>query len=141
MEKISFDTGVKTYQINDTGLLRFNPADPNVYKRLKDMGPKIEAMEAEYNNQVKGITDGGEAIDLLAEYDKKTKDLLSDAFGQENDFDAIFGGANIMAIAGNGQLIVTNFLDAITPIVEEGVKTYAKMEAKKTAAQIQRDKT
>lgn len=140
MEKIKFDTGVKTYQINESGTLRFNPSDPNVYKRFKDLGGKIEKLQAEYNERSKVITDGGEAIDLLAEYDHRMKEELSLAFGQDNDFDQIFDGANIMAIAGNGELIITNFLTAITPIVETGVKIYAKMEAQKAVQEAKRAK-
>ena len=59
------------------------------------------------------------------------KKSLSHVFGEENDFDSILGGANVMAVASNGELVITNFLDAMLPIVEEGVKTYAKMEAQK----------
>lgn len=140
MEKITFDTGVKTYQINENGTLRFNPSDPNLYKRFKDLGVKIEKLQAEYNDRSKGMTDGGDAIDLLAEYDQRMKAELSLAFGQDNDFDQIFDGANIMAIAGNGELIITNFLSAITPIVEAGVKTYAKMEAQKAVQEAKRAK-
>ena len=140
MEKITFDTGVKTYQINESGMLRFNPSDPNVYKRFKDIGVKIETLQAEYNERSKNMTDGGEAIDLLAEYDHRMKSELSLAFGPDNDFDQIFDGANIMAIAGNGELIITNFLAAITPIVEAGVKTYAKMEAQKAVQEAKRAK-
>lgn len=42
MQKITFDTGIKTYQINDSGVLRFNPSDPNLYKRFKDLRVEIE---------------------------------------------------------------------------------------------------
>ena len=45
-----------------------------------------------------------------------------------------------MAISGNGELIITNFLNAITPIVEEGVKKYAKMEAQKAVQEAKRAK-
>ena len=30
MEKIQFDSGMKEYRINGKGVLRFNPADPNL---------------------------------------------------------------------------------------------------------------
>lgn len=140
MEKITFDTGVKTYQINENGVLRFNPSDPNVYKRFKDMGEKIETMKAEYNERTKDLTDGSVAVDILAEYDKQMKSLLSFVFGEWNDFGTIFEGANVMAIAKNGELIITNFLDALRPIVEAGVKEYAKMEAKKAVAEAKTSK-
>lgn len=140
MQKITFDTGLKTYQINENGVLRFNPSDPNVYKRFKDMGEKIETMKAEYNERTKDLTDGSVAVDILAEYDQQMKSLLAFVFGEWNDFDTIFEGANVMAIAKNGELIITNFLDALRPIVEAGVKEYAKMEAKKAAAEAKASK-
>ena len=68
---------------------------------------------------------------LLAEYDARVKKSLAHVFGEENDFDSILSGANVMAVASNGELVITNFLDAMRPIVEDGVKTYAKMEAQK----------
>ena len=131
MEKITFDTGIKTYQINDSGVLRFNPSDPNLYKRFKDLRVEIERIQKDYNERSKSAETGEDAIDLLAEYDARVKKSLSHVFGEENDFDSILGGANVMAVASNGELVITNFLDAMLPIVEEGVKTYAKMEAQK----------
>lgn len=131
MEKITFDTGIKTYQINDSGVLKFNPSDPNLYKRFKDLRVEIEQIQKDYNERSKTTESGEDAIDLLAEYDARVKKSLSHVFGQENDFDSILSGANVMAVASNGELVITNFLDAMLPIVEEGVKTYAKMEAQK----------
>ena len=131
MEKITFDTGIKIYQINDSGVLKFNPSDPNLYKRFKDLRVEIEQIQKDYNEHSKKTENGEDAIDLLAEYDDRVKKSLSHVFGEENDFDRILGGANVMAVASNGELVITNFLDAMLPIVEEGVKTYAKMEAQK----------
>lgn len=131
MQKITFDTGIKTYQINDNGILRFNPSDPNLYKRFKDLRVEIEQIQKDYSERSKTTESGEDAIDLLAEYDARVKKSLSHVFGEENDFDSILGGANVMAVASNGELVITNFLDAMLPIVEEGVKTYAKMEAQK----------
>lgn len=131
MQKITFDTGIKTYQINDSGVLKFNPSDPNLYKRFKDLRVEIEQIQKDYSERSKTTESGDDAIDLLAEYDARVKKSLSHVFGEENDFDSILGGANVMAVASNGELVITNFLDAMLPIVEEGVKTYAKMEAQK----------
>ena len=131
MQKITFDTGIKTYQINDSGVLKFNPSDPNLYKRFKDLRVEIEQIQKDYSERSKTTESGDDAIDLLAEYDARVKKSLSHVFGEENDFDSILGGANVMAVASNDELVITNFLDAMLPIVEEGVKTYAKMEAQK----------
>ena len=131
MKEIKFDTGIKTYRINGSGVLRFNPSDPNLYKRFKDLRVEIEQIQKDYHERLKTAETGENAIDLLAEYDARVKKSLAHVFGEENDFDSILSGANVMAVASNGELVITNFLDAMRPIVEDGVKTYAKMEAQK----------
>ena len=39
MEKLQFDSGVKSFRINGAGVLRFHPGDPNLYSRF------LEAVE------------------------------------------------------------------------------------------------
>ena len=36
MEKIQFDAGQRSYRINGGGILRFNPCDPNLYRRFME---------------------------------------------------------------------------------------------------------
>ena len=140
MKEIKFDTGIKTYRINGSGVLRFNPSDPNLYKRFKDLRVEIEQIQKDYHERLKTAETGEDAIDLLAEYDARVKKSLSHVFGGENDFDSILSGANVMAVASNGKLVITNFLDAMIPIVDEGVKTYAKMEAQKAVQEARKKK-
>ena len=45
MEKITFDAGVKSYRINGGGVLKFNPADPNLYARFMEAVEKIKELE------------------------------------------------------------------------------------------------
>ena len=35
-QKLSIDTGVQEFEINGSGVLRFNPSDPNVYNRFME---------------------------------------------------------------------------------------------------------
>lgn len=138
--KIIFDTGLRTYQINEKGVLRFNPSDPNVYKRFKDILIQLEDFKKEYKAQTENINGGSEAIDLLADYDQRMKKTLAHAFGKENDFDSIFEGANIMAITKNGEMVITNFLEAIRPVIEDGIKSYAKIEAQKAIQEAEEER-
>lgn len=137
MDTIQFDAGIRTYRVNDTGVLKFNPSDPNVYKRLKDLTDRIEKTHKEVAERTKGLTDGLEAVELLAQYDQSVKKELSKAFGETNDFDKIFGGVNLMAITANGEMVVSNFLNAIFPILEDGIRAYAKAEAWKAVQEAQ----
>ena len=132
MEKITFDSGVKTYQINDSGILRFNPSDPNLYARffkavdkLQEIEKGLEIAKEEENTKATGET----VIHLMEQADMRAKKVLSDVFGKENNFDDIFGGVNILAVAGNGERVITNFLEAILPIIQAGAEKCAKSYA------------
>lgn len=129
--KITFDSGVKQYEINGRAVLRFNPSDPNLYKRFKEIGDYLVSLEKEVSAKSKDAASGMDMVELLSEYDGKVKEKLRYVFGQENDFEDIFEGENIMALASNGALIITNFLDAMRPIIEKGIKGYAKLEAER----------
>lgn len=126
MKTISFDNGIKEFKIGD-GILRFNPADPNVYARFMEAADKIEAVEAEMikaGESIKGA-DGSGVLKLLAEADTRIKDILGWVFGISNDFNEILGGVNLMAKATNGERVVTNLLTALMPILQAGAEAYA----------------
>ena len=135
MKKLMIDTGVESFEITEGKFLRFNPADINVYNRLinaQDRIVDIERRLVEEATKIQDTTGAGEAgIKLLTEADKDMKDLLGEIFGAENDFEDIFAGVNLLSVAGNDERVITNFLDAITPVLEEG----AKRTARKAAAQ------
>lgn len=129
MEKISFDSGIKEYQINDSGVLRFHPGDPNLYVRFLDAVEKIQQVEDDLTQKAKEIeeTDGGEqAVKLMAQADKQMKEILREVFGAENDFDKILGGINLLAVADNGERVVTNLFAALQPVLVAGAERCAK---------------
>ncbi len=135
MEKLIFDSGIREFQINNNGVLRFNPADPNVYARLMESGEKIKAVEDRLLTKAKELipdgaeeTNGAVVLRLMNEADKEIKDILAYIFGSENDFDEIFAGVSLMAVGDNGERVLTNFLNAIMPIVESGAEKCAKQQ-------------
>lgn len=139
-QKLSIDTGVQEFEINGSGVLRFNPSDPNVYNRFTGMLEKIQAVEnelVEKAGQLPKEDNGVAAIALLADADRKTKAALQEAFGQENDFDRLLGGVNLMAVAGNGERVVTNLLDALRPIIMDGASRFYSDKANAAVAKAQ----
>lgn len=135
MEQLNFDSGVKEYKVNGNGILRFNPSDPNVYGRFLEAMSKIKevetsaAEEAKKINPQNGAQEAGEAaIRIMCETDRKMKAILNEIFGHGNDFNEILGGVNLMAVAGNGNRVVNNVIDALQPILEEGIKACADDE-------------
>lgn len=128
MENIQFDSGVRSFQIQDGGVLRFNPSDPNVYGRFLEAAEKIQALENELVQQAKDTradADGGAMVRLMVTADQKIKEILSWVFGAGNDFDRILGGVNLLAVAENGQQVIANLLSALEPILVAGARRYA----------------
>ena len=127
MEKIVFDSGVKSYKINGGGLLRFNPGDPNVYARFLEAADKLQDVEKALVEEAKKLpeADGAGVVQLLSRADKEMKQVLSWVFGEENDFDKILGGVNLLAVADNGHRVVTNLLEALQPVLVAGAERCA----------------
>lgn len=127
MDILKLDLGIKEYRLTENGILRFNPSDPNVYARFLDAEKDIRAVEQEAAEKAKAETDniGGTAIRIMEEADSKIKDILNHIFGHGNDFHAILEGVNVLAVGGNGIRIISNLLEVLTPIMEQGAKNFA----------------
>ena len=134
MENLIFDSGIKEYQVNGKGVLRFNPSDPNVYGRFVAAMDKIKAVEAKMGAKAKALeNDGGQetgeaVIAIMCETDKQMKAILNEIFGLDNDFDKILEGVNLMAVASNGKRVITNLLEVLQPIMESGAQACADGE-------------
>ena len=139
MEDLNFDYGIREFKINGRGVLRFNPSDPNVYDRLMDALDEIKDVESSLMEQAKEIQqdDGAAVLRLMAQTDKQVKKILGEVFGPENDFDEILGGVNVMAVASNGERVISNLLNVLTPIIQEGAEKCAKQQADKAVAEAQ----
>ena len=145
MEKLVFDSGIKNFQINDGGVMRFNPSDPNVYARLLESTQKIQKIEETLVEKANGLqtaenADGEAALKLLKEADSEVKKILSWVFGEDNDFDKIFDGVNVMAVGSNGERVITNFIYAVLPVIEEGAKKCADEQIGTAVAQAQQNR-
>ena len=142
MEKLNFDNGLKRFQINGDAVLEFNPSDMNVYARFLEAAEKIAKVENDLvaRGEKIDINDGQAVIRLMAEADKETKNILRYVFGEQNDFEKIFGGVNVMAVASNGERVITNFLEAIAPIIMDGAKSYAEAKAAGVAGKVKQNR-
>ena len=125
--ELNIDTGVEEFRVNGRGVLRFNPADPNLYHRFFAAGETLDGYDAALTKALAGL-------DGLNEYDGKIKKLLTGIFGAENDFDAILGGVNLAGVGANGKRVVQNLLEALTPILREGAERRLTAAADAAAA-------
>ena len=130
MEKIQFDSGVRSYRINGGGILRFNPGDPNLYSRFLEAVGKLQEAEKELTQQAE-TAQAEDIVKLMQQADEKMKNILGWVFGESNDFHKLLGGVNLLAVADNGERVVTNLFAALEPVLVEGAKRCAGQQAEK----------
>ena len=128
MEKLQFDSGVKSYRINGGGVLRFHPGDPNLYSRFLEAVDKFKSLERELAQRC--AQEEADILRILEEADEKMKKLLNWIFSGDNDFHKLLEGVNLLAVADNGERVITNLLQALEPILLEGAKRCAGQQAK-----------
>lgn len=138
MKNLKLDTGVVAYKIGQ-GVLRFNPADPNVYVRFSQALEHLQRLERDMANELSAA--GADVLDIMARTDKVIKQDLNLVFGPGNDFDAILGGVNLLAAASDGESVVRHLFAALEPVLIEGAKRCAgqQAEAAKAKAQARRE--
>lgn len=129
MKKIKLDTGVTAVALG-SGTLRFHPADPNLYVRFQEAVEKLRSVENELVAKA-ADADGQTVARLLSDADRQMKNLLDWVFGPGNDFDALLEGVNLLAVASNGERVVTNLFAALEPILVDGAKKCAATMAGK----------
>lgn len=124
MEKIQFDSGVRSYRINGGQVLRFNPGDPNLYARFLEAVEKLQTLEQELTEMARQA-ENQELVKLLKQTDEKMKAVLNWVFGEGNDFHKLLQGVNLLAVAENGERVVTNLFAALEPVLVDGAKRCA----------------
>lgn len=140
MHKLLVDTGVEEFEVNGRGVLRFNPGDPNIYHRFFAAREELAALDEELvrrSAELPGEGRDGESLALMAEYDRRVKDLLNRVFGAPNDFDEILGGVNLAGVGANGRRVVENLLDALAPVLQEGARRTVQATAADAVAEAQ----
>ena len=135
-EKLIFDSGIIELDVNGNGLLRFNPSDPNIYRRFYELAKELPEMEKRYvTTRVDDVGDADDptmaegVLDQLEAMDAELKRRLSEVFGAGNDFDALLGGVSLLAFGGNGEMAITNLLNALKPYIEAGVNKHTQAVA------------
>lgn len=149
MELLNIDVGLKSYQLVEGGEpLVFNPGDPSVYARYMDAVPTLKEMEVEYSNKAnttvsENATDeekvaaGQKSFELLREADTRFKGIFNSIFACGNDFDKILRGVNVMAVTADGDRVINKLLEALSPIMQDGVTACVTSEVR--AAKLNRE--
>ena len=126
MENIQFDSGMQCFRVNEKGVLRFNPADPNVYVRFQQALESLQQLEQDMAAEV---TNGADFLQVLARTDKAIKQNLNLVFGPGNDFDALVGGVNLLSAGADGKTVAEHLFAALEPVLVAGAKRCAQAQA------------
>ena len=80
--RLKFDDGIKEFEVNGKELLRFNPSDPNVYRRFFEVAEELPAMEEDFRKRAERLDkeDAVALLGLMGELDKKVKERLIYSF-------------------------------------------------------------
>lgn len=111
---LEFENGIREFPL-DGDVLRFNPADPGLQSRFLEIGERIGAITPQ----------GSTPAEKWADADCKCRQILQWVF-PGNDFFALLGGVNLVALCPNGNTVLANFLQALTPVVEQGMRDFAQ---------------
>lgn len=139
-QRLQFDDGLLRLDVNGNGLLTFNPSDFNVYQRFFQLLKELPELEKRYAAEVETPSStesdeeqtvelAGRELDRAREMDREVKARLGKVFGPSNDFDALLGGVNVMAMGSNGERVIANLLNALAPYIEEGADRQMKRAA------------
>ena len=82
--ELNIDTGVEEFRVNGRGVLRFNPADPNLYHRFFAAGAELDGYDAALTKALAALHQKGERF--APGVQRRADDL--GAFGDE---DTLFG--------------------------------------------------
>ena len=140
MNQIHVDLGVEEYALG-SGVLRFNPADPNLYARFLELEPQLQRLQEELNRGSEKADNAAAVLKLLEETDRKFKALLTQVFGGENDFSRLLQGINLLAVAANGSTVAENLLGALEPVLTQGAERFvsAQTQAAVEKARLRRE--
>ena len=64
--ELKIDTGVEEFRVNGRGVLRFNPADPNLYHRFFAAIPMLEQYDAVTRQQLRDLAQNIFQMDLAS---------------------------------------------------------------------------
>ena len=118
MKEVKLDCGLRECSVFG-GVLRCNPTDPNLYTRFLELAPQLAETEQRlYLCQ-------GDLLQALQKADREMKILLGKIF-PGNDFDDLLQGVNLLAVGENGNRVITNLLESLEPILQEGAEAFAQ---------------
>ena len=132
MNTLNFGTGIKTFVVNGTAEVSFNPTDAFFVERLYSTFESLDKKQDSYKAEVSKEGDKRKIFDIARRMDGEMREMIDGIF-QQPVSESIFGGMNVYALC-EGLPVWCNFLLAI---MDETDTTFAR-EQKATNPRIQK---
>lgn len=121
--KLIYDDGLRTYELPNGKTIRFNPTDPNIYKRCQEAFENIKNLEAELKSEKVELDETGKpledtAYDMVQRMDAEIRKLTDYALNADVS-DLVYGEQSTFALVGNGDYLFISFLDCITKMAKQ----------------------
>ena len=142
MQSLNFDDGLKSFAINgdESRVIRFNPADPDLIirydkarKRIKEMSTEnLAAVKLDGSGNLLSKEEDGyrEAAQALEEVNQTIREALKDLFVSDV-YDIVFMGTSPFAGTSDGGFVFEAFMEAVKPILENGIAEYRTASEKR----------
>ena len=138
MQKLSFDEGYKEFSINGdvNRVIRFNPSDLAIIKRLEEAKNKIsESMaikdDIELDNEGKPVDSLENYSKVISHIDNVIKEQINYIF-DNNVADVVFGNQSPLANI-KGKPLYERFMESVMPEIKKAVEEEAKESRKRVA--------
>lgn len=133
MSRIKLATGIKTYEIENEngeilGVIKFNPSDVNLYKRVEQFEKDAEEIEAELNECLENNDEDTLKV-AMVKADAKFKQSIDDMLGKGTS-EIVFGKQNVFNTL-DGVTFLERFLIAIIPIIKADIEASSKAKEQK----------
>lgn len=132
MNTLNFDTGIKTFSVNDKTEVSFNPTDSNFVERLFNTFNDLDKKQEAYKEEASKTADRRKLFDLARRRDAEMREMIDGIFQQPVCGD-VFGDMNVYALA-DGFPVWSNFL----LVVMEQIDTTFAREQKATNPRLQK---
>ena len=116
MKNLTFDTGVREYDLGGKVTVCFNPTDVGFIQKLSDSFSYLDLIQEEVKLRKEEVTDEKDVYKLAKSLDGKMRDIINALFGQDV-CTPLFGEMNLFASAG-GLPVWANLMLAIAEEVE-----------------------
>ena len=120
-KKLSFESGVVTYNINDKCEVSFNPTDTTFVEKLFSAFEDLDNKQDTYKTTIESMSDKREIFEFAKDRDEEMRAVIDGLFGVPV-CDALFGSMNVYSLAG-GLPVWCNFLLAVVDEIDD---TYVK---------------